>query len=222
MILIGMYDSPFVRRVALALAIYELPFEHRPWSVFRDADKVARFNPLIRVPTLVLDDGEVLVESSAILDTLDERVGAKALIPRSGDARRHQLQTCALALGTADKVVSLIYERAVHARATTDWNARCQRQIGGALDVLEARRAQVETAWWFGDALGHADIAVTCALTLAVDALAAVPPALGEAQPGFVLDAERWPLLAAHRLRCEALPLFADHHQPFFAPPPKA
>ena len=83
MILIGQYDSPFVRRVAIALRLYGLAFEHRPWSTFGDADKIAAFNPLRRVPTLVLDDGEVLIESAAILDYLDELVGpAKAMIAR--------------------------------------------------------------------------------------------------------------------------------------------
>src|SRR6187397_2145144 len=74
MILIGQYDSPFVRRVALALRFYGLPFEQRPWSTFGDADKLAAFNPLRRVPTLLLDGGEVLIESTAMLDYLDELV----------------------------------------------------------------------------------------------------------------------------------------------------
>ena len=55
MMLIGQYDSPFVRRVAIALRLYELPFEHQPWSTFSDADKIAAYKPLRRVPTLVLE-----------------------------------------------------------------------------------------------------------------------------------------------------------------------
>src|SRR3954463_13607706 len=82
MILIGQYDSPFVRRVALALRLYGLPFEHRPWSTFGDADKIAPYNPLRRVPTLVLDGGEVLIESTAILDHLGETVGASRAMIR--------------------------------------------------------------------------------------------------------------------------------------------
>jgi glutathione S-transferase len=58
MFLIGQYDSPFVRRVAIALRLYGLPFEHRPWSTFGDADKIAPYNPLRRVPTLVLDSAD--------------------------------------------------------------------------------------------------------------------------------------------------------------------
>src|SRR3954467_7972381 len=76
MILIGQYDSPFVRRVAIALRLYNLPFEHRPWSTFSEADKIAPYNPAFRVPTLVLDNGEALLDSMVILDYLDELVGA--------------------------------------------------------------------------------------------------------------------------------------------------
>src|SRR6516162_10688988 len=91
MFLIGQYDSPFVRRVAIALRLYGINFEHRPWSTFGDADKIARYNPLRRVPTLVLDSGESLIESHIILDYLDELVdAANAMIaPRGPERRRH-------------------------------------------------------------------------------------------------------------------------------------
>ena len=210
MILVGMYDSPFVRRVAIALRLYGIEYEHRPWSVFRDAEKVARFNPLMRVPTLVLDDGETLIDSAAILDALDDMVGAtRALVPEHGPERRRHLRVCALANGMADKVVSLIYERAVHVRETPEWAARCRTQIAGALDALEADRTARGSAWWFGSAISHADIAVACALTLAVETL------------GFALDVARWPSLSAHRERCETRPEFREISQPFFAPTPK-
>jgi glutathione S-transferase len=89
-ILIGQYDSPFVRRVAIALRLYRQDYEHRPWSTFGNADRIAVVNPLRRVPTLVLDDGEVLIESGAILDYLDELAGpSKALIAESGPPAAH-------------------------------------------------------------------------------------------------------------------------------------
>jgi len=210
MILVGMYDSPFVRRVAIALRLYGIEYEHRPLSVFRDAEMVARFNPLMRVPTLVLDDGETLIDSAAILDAVDDMVGAtRALMPEHGPERRRHLRVCTLANGMGDKVVSLIYERAVHIRETPEWAARCRVQIAGALDALEADRTARASVWWFGAAISHADIAVACALTLAVETL------------GFVLDPARWPLLSEHRERCEARPEFREISQPFFAPPPK-
>ena len=75
MILIGMYDSSYTRRVAIAMALYGIEFEHRSWSVGKDFDRIRAYNPLGRAPTLVLDDGEVLTESAMMLDYLDDRVG---------------------------------------------------------------------------------------------------------------------------------------------------
>src|SRR5450631_4185529 len=156
MFLIGQYDSPFVRRVAIALRLYGLAFEHKPWSTFGDADKIAPYNPLRRVPTLVLDDGEALIESTAILDYLDELVGPeKAMIAVRGPQRRHALKICALATGLGDKAVSLVYERVLRKDASKLWVERCcDAQIGGVLEVLEAERAAVATPFWFGDRIG--------------------------------------------------------------------
>jgi glutathione S-transferase len=206
MFLIGQYDSPFVRRVAIALRLYDLPFEHRPWSTFGDADKIAPFNPLRRVPTLVLDSGEALIESTAILDYLDELVGPdKAMIAPRGDARRRHLRTIALATGLGDKSVSLVYERVLRKEQSKIWVARCEAQIGGVLEVLEKERAAVATPYWFGERIGHADIAVACVLRFT-----------GEAHPQL-FDA-RYPALQAHAARCEALPPFGEIVQPL-APP---
>ena len=89
MILIGMFDSPFVRRVAVSMNLLGMAFEHRNWSVGKDFDQIRQFNPLGRVPTLVPPGGEALVESNAILDYLDECAGPeRALVPRSGKDRR--------------------------------------------------------------------------------------------------------------------------------------
>src|ERR1700730_18044478 len=144
MILIGQYDSPFVRRVGIALRLYELPFEHPPWSTFGEGDKIAPYNPLRRVPTLLLHSGEVLIESTAILDYLDEWVGpGKAMIADHGPQRRHALKICALATGLADKAVSLVYERALRKKESKVWVERCRAQIGGVLEALEKQRAAI-------------------------------------------------------------------------------
>jgi len=207
MILIGQYDSPFVRRVAIALRLYGLSFEHRPWSTFGDADKIAPFNPLRRVPTLVLDDGEVLIESAAILDYLDEQAGPEqAMLPEHGVPRRQALKVCALATGLGDKAVALVYERVLHKERSELWLARCRTQIAAVLDVLEKDRAGRTSPWWFGARIGHADIAVGCVLRFT-----------GEAHPG-VFDAAHWPALAAHGAACEALPAFQEIVQPFLPP----
>lgn len=207
MILIGQFDSPFVRRVGIALTLYEMPFEHRPWSTFGDAEKIAPYNPLRRVPTLVLDSGEVLIESAAILDHLDEEAGEdRAMIADHGPDRRRALKTMALSTGLADKAVSLVYEGALHKERSELWIARCKAQIGAVLDVLEAERSARGSAWWYGERIGHADIAVGCALRFVSEA------------HGALFALADWPLLAAHSAACEALPAFAAISQPFIPP----
>lgn len=208
MILIGQYDSPFVRRVAIAMRLYGLAFEHRPWSTFGDADLIAPFNPLRRVPTLVLDNGEALLESTAILDYLDELVGPeRAMIADRGAERRHALRICALSTGLADKAVSLVYERVLRKdRQSQIWVERCHRQIGDVLDVLEKERAAIASPFWSGVRVGHADITLACALRFT-----------GEAHPQL-LDAARHPALADHAARCEALEVFREIVQPLIPP----
>jgi glutathione S-transferase len=207
MILIGQYDSPFVRRVGIAVTLYGLPFEHRPWSSFADAEKIRAYNPLTRVPTLVLDDGAVLVDSHAMLDYLDSRVPAeRALFPTSEPARHRALAVAGLATGLADKAVSLFYERRMHREVSEAWAGRCRAQIAAALAALEADRAGRPGPYWFGDRLGHADIAVAATLRF-------VP----EAHPGLLSLAD-YPALAAHAARLEALPAFQQIQQTFIPP----
>jgi glutathione S-transferase len=207
MILIGQYDSPFVRRVAIALRLYGLTFEHRPWSTFGDAEKIAPYNPLRRVPTLVLDGGEALIESTIILDYLDELVGpAKVMIAERGPQRRRGLRICALATGLADKAVSLLYERVLRKDPSKVWVERCEAQIGGVREALEKERAAIATPYWFDQRIGHADIAVACVLHFT-----------SEAHPAL-FSAARYPALSAHAARCEALPPFPEIVQPL-APP---
>jgi len=207
MILIGQYDSPFVRRVAIALRLYGLPFEHRPWSTFGDGEKIAPYNPLRRVPTLVLDGGEALIESAVILDYLDELAAPeKVMIAERGPERRRGLKICALATGLGDKGVSLLYERVLRKDQSKIWVERCEAQIGGVLDVLEKERAGIATPYWFGERIGHADIAVACVLRFTT-----------EAHPQL-FNAARYPALAAYAARCEALPPFKEIVQPLSPP----
>src|SRR5215207_2468194 len=126
MILIGQYDSPFVRRVGIALTLYGIAFEHKPWSTFGEADKLRPYNPLTRVPTLVLDDGDVLIESHSILDYLDSLVSAdKRMFPVAEPQRRQALKVAALATGMADKAVSLFYELRLHQQTSALFVERC-------------------------------------------------------------------------------------------------
>ena len=207
MILIGQYDSPFVRRVGIALALYRLPFEHRPWSTFGDADRIRPYNPLTRVPTLVLDDGDILIESHLILDHVDGLAPAgEALAPRAEPERHRVLKVAALATGLSDKAVALFYELKLHEETSDLWVRRCRMQIEEALAVLESDRAARGSDFWFGDRIGHADIAVAVMLRH-----------LDEAHRGLVpMDA--YPALRAHAARCEALPVFQAVSQPFIPP----
>ena len=207
MILIGQYDSSFVRRVGIALTLYEMPFEHRPWSVFGDVEKIRPYNPLVRVPTLLLDDGEVLIESHSIIDYLDSMVPPeRALYPRAEPARHKALKVAALATGLADNAVSLFYEMRLHGQVSETLVERRRGQILGALAALGADRAKRRTDYWFGERIGHADVAVACALRHA-----------GDSHPGLISLAD-YPALDAHCAKLEALPVFREISQPFIAP----
>ena len=206
MILVGQLNSPFVRRTAVALRILGLDYRAEPLSVFGDAEAMRRINPLGRVPSLILDDGEILVNSAAILDWLDELVGPeRALLPRAGAERRRQLQLVALASGCAEKVTVAAYERMVRPpdKLWPYWLERAQQQATSGLVALEARLgAALDHAhgrsWLGGERLGLADIMVACLL----DYIEIAAPEL--VAPG------RYPALEAHGAACQQLSAFAE------------
>jgi len=217
MILIGMFDSPFVRRVAVTMNLLGMPFEHRNWSVGKDFDKIREFNPLGRVPTLVLDDAEALIESGTILDFLDDSVGpARALLPPSGRARRDALRLMAIATGAAEKGVLQLYEGVFRpeGKRHEPWLDRCRAQMHAALTELE-RAAQARTsnresleavgAWLVGDRMTQADITVACVFNFLNEALGAG-------------DSDRYPALGAMSRGCEALAAFQASKAPWFSP----
>jgi glutathione S-transferase len=142
MILVGQYDSPFVRRVAVSLLTLGIPFARDIRSVFGDFDAMRGINPLARIPSLVLESGEVLIDSAAILDHIDETVGPeRALIPRAGAPRRQILKRITLAAGAIEKIGGgYNYERMIRPQALRwpDWMERCRTQGLGALAALAA------------------------------------------------------------------------------------
>lgn len=210
MLLIGMFDSPFVRRVAVSMKLLEIPFEHANWSVGRDFDRIREYNPLGRVPTLVTDEGERLMESGAILDYLDERVGAdRALLPRTGRERRQALNFMAMATGAAEKGVAQVYERVFRPedKRHQPWVERCRAQMSGSLAALD--RHVVErggSQWLVGKRMTQADITVACAFTFLNDSLRVAQ------------DRAMFPALAMLAGRCESLPVFQETRTPFFTP----
>lgn len=208
MILIGMFDSPFVRRVAVSMSVLGIPYEHRNWSVGKDFERIREFNPLGRVPTLVLGSGEALIESAMILDALDEMAGpARRLLPASGDARRQAQRIMAFAIGGAEKAVAQVYEGAWRPREKwhQPWVDRCNMQMHGALSELEKACASA-SPWLIGERLSQADITAVCAATFIADTA------------GF--GAHSYPALQALMDRCEAMPEFQAVRVPFFTPRP--
>lgn len=195
--LVGQYDSPYVRRVAVSLTLLGLPFERNTISVFADADEMRRINPLVRIPALILDDGEVLVDSAAILDHIDETVGPeRALMPPRGAERRRALRIVALTTGAIDKAGAIAYERLLRPpdKIYVPWIERCQGQLAGVLEALEALPC---SPWLMGVRLMQPDI--TVAVMLGYLRLR-VPDAL---------PAGRYPGLEHLFAACESLPAFA-------------
>jgi glutathione S-transferase len=113
--LLGSKRSPYVRRVGVSLNVMGLDYTLDPVAVWDNPEEVSAHNPLVRVPTVVLDDGDTLVESYAILDALDEMAGDdKRLIPASGPDRRKVMKMTAVASGTIDKTIWAVYEGRFH------------------------------------------------------------------------------------------------------------
>lgn len=207
--LIGMLDSPYVRRVAISMLRLGLPFERHDWSVGVDFDRIRKYSPLGRVPALVLDDGvTVLVDSASILDALDDLVGpSRALLPETGTNRREALRLMSLAIGAAEKGRDQLYERMVRPpeKYHEPWVARCRIQMDGALAELDASCARRgPSGWLVDDRLTQADITVGCLMTLLNDAL-------------DVFRDGAYPRLAAHRQQCEKLPEFQATRAQWFA-----
>jgi glutathione S-transferase len=210
MLLIGMFDSPFVRRVAVSLKLLDLPFEHANWSVGRDFDRIREFNPLGRVPTLVLRDGERLFESAAILDYLDELVGPeRALLPASGPERRRALNLMAMATGAADKGVLQAYEVVFRpeSKRHQPWLDRLRLQMNASLAAIDRYLGERGVAQWLvGRRMTQADITAVCAFTFLNDTLR------------VAADEAMFRSLATLAARCEALPAFQETRLPFSPP----
>jgi glutathione S-transferase len=210
MLLIGMFDSPFVRRVAVSMKLLNVPFEHANWSVGKDFDRIREFNPLGRVPTLVTPDGLKLMESGAILDHLDELAGAeRALLPRSGPDRRAALNLIAMATGAAEKGVQQLYERAFRPeeKRHAPWVERCHAQMSASLTALDRAVGERGVSQWLvGKRMTQADITAVCAFTFLNDSLR------------VAADRVMYASLAVLAARCESLPAFQETRLAFRPP----
>ncbi len=202
MILVGQYDSPFVRRAAVALNHFGMPFERRVLSVFQDFDTMLTVNPLGKVPSLILPDGEVIYDSRAIIEYLEGIAPTdRRLTPLEPARHREMLRIEAVGLGLAEKTYERGIEFSRRSPGTQDpvWVARLERQIGSALTWLASGlEARPHAEWLVGDRMTRADLAVTVATTYVREKL---PQLYG---PGD------FPRLEGHRQKCEALAPFAE------------
>ena len=192
-----MLDSPYVRRAAISLRLLGIPFEHRPLSVFRDFDAFHALNPLVKAPTLVCDDGVVLVDSSLIIDYAETLAG-RSLLPRDPHARRHALQLIGLALVVSEKAVQHYYELKREAAIRDPaWLLRVDGQLRDACALLDTElRAAPADRWLCGDAVTQADISVGVAWTFT------------QIVAADVVSAHDYPAFAGFAARTEQLPEF--------------
>jgi len=199
--LFGNYLSPYTRRVAVTLNLYGLPFELENLSVFVTPDPVKKYNPVVRIPTLLLDDGDAVFESTVILDAIDELVPEpQRMTPANGPDRRHVLRIAATATGTMDKAVFAFYERRFHPeeKVHEPWIEHNDAQVQGGLAALNDYAENAGSDGWLagGDTLSQADVATAIACTFT-----------NKVRPNLSV-LETYPALAAFTARCEALPAF--------------
>ncbi len=188
--LIGMLDSPYVRRVAVSLQLLGIGFEHRSISVFGGFEQFRGINPVVKAPTLVCGDGTVLMDSQLILDHAETVApGSRRLMPAS-PAERLQMAAC-------EKSVQIVYERQLRPaeKLHEPWLSRVTGQLLAAYGELEAELARRPLAVERGtiDQAG-VSTAVAWRFTQAM-------------QPGLI-DAARHPKLQAFSDAAERLPEF--------------
>jgi len=146
--LVGMLDSPYVRRVAVCLDVLGVPFEHEAVSVFSTFERFQLINPVVKAPTLVCDDGGILMDSALILQYV-EATGATAspLWDTVPEARLLQFRRVAYASAACEKVVQLVYEMQLRPPEAQHepWKSRVRGQFRAAFQALEALTPDFET-----------------------------------------------------------------------------
>ena len=196
--LIGMLDSPYVRRVAISLQLLGLPFEHRSISVFREFDRFAQINPVVKAPSLVCDDGGVLMDSTLILEYAEYLAATgRSLMPARLADRQRALRTIGLALTACEKSVQIVYEHNVRPaeKVHPPWLVRVTGQLLAAYATLEADM-RLRPLAATSSTIDQAGISVAVAWRFAQ-----------EAHPDLVVDADH-PALSDFSARAEALEEF--------------
>lgn len=142
--LIGMLDSPYVRRVAISLQLLDIPFEHQSLSVFRTFAEFQQINPVVKAPTLVCDNGTVLMDSTLILQYAETLAHPRTLMPSDHSDLQRDLRLTGLALAAMEKSVQIVYERGLRPpeKLHEPWVARVSGQLLSAYGELEAELAR--------------------------------------------------------------------------------
>lgn len=196
--LIGMMDSPYVRRVAISLKFMQLPFEHEQTSVFRHYDSFARTNPVVKAPTLVTDDGIVLMDSTLILDHVERLVPAeRRLTPADIHQHARSQHIIGVALAAGEKAVQLYYERTLRPpeKQHQPWMDRVQQQLLAAYGLLNQDLGTGDQ-WLFGPQPMQADITAAVVWRFTQHVLS------------DVVTPDDYPVVARFSQRAEALPQF--------------
>ncbi len=195
--LVGMFDSPYVRRTAISLRLLGIPFVHRPVSVFSTFEQFRQINPVVKAPTLVCDDGTVLMDSTLIIDHAQATSG-RSLMPTDAAGRLRALCVIGLALAACEKTVQIVYEHNLRPaeKLHRPWVDRVQGQLAAAYTALEH---EVATAPLSADERTITQAGISTAVAWAFTQLL-LPDAI---------DAGAFPVLAAYSARAEGLPAFA-------------
>lgn len=199
--LIGYMDSPFVRRVAITMQFLGLPYQHRELSIFRDYEEFRAINPMVKVPTLVLDDGQVLIDSGLIIDYLESQLAHRSLMPADAQGYVTASRYVGTALILMEKRAQLYYEteQRPEEKQHGPWIKRLSEQLEGAIDLVESyvsAGAVSESGWLFGTDMTQADISIAVAWRFIIYHNA------GE------ISLENYPALTAFSARAETLPQF--------------
>ncbi|MGB7815946.1 MAG: glutathione S-transferase [Methylotenera sp.] len=143
--LIGMLDSPYVRRTAISLRHLGIPFEHQALSVFSTFDEFQKINPVVKAPTLVFENGEVLMDSTLILEYA-EFISKSSLMPAGVNERKQALRIIGLALASCEKAVQIVYERNLRPieKQYEPWLVRIRSQLLAACAALETEISRRE------------------------------------------------------------------------------
>ena len=194
--LIGMLDSPYVRRVAVSLKVLGLPFDLDQVSVFRHFEKFAAINPVVKAPSFVTDDGVVLMDSGLILEHIAE-IAPRRLMPPDRAGHEKALRQIGLALAACEKSVSIVYEcnQRPKEKQHQPWLDRVSGQLLTAYRALEK---EISPDWFTGEELMQPQI--TCAVAWR----------FAQHMVGDVVSADDFPTLAVLSRRAEALSFFRE------------